>query len=264
MMKETFLIHAHVFYPELWDELARCIGNFPSEARTIVVTVSAADTQLEARIKNDFPDARIDLVENRGYDVGPFIDLLGRIDLSAYTYIVKLHTKRDWSGWFNSSYTCGSRWREQLLNFCASKKNFDRVLGIFRSRPEAGVVVDSSVIVTRGDFLEKESVKAEAEALLEDCGLTPAARAFVGGTMFIIRSELLRPLAGRHTLQDFAPVRHHEVATLAHIYERALGYLVTAQGFEITGFNHDPSLLRRLWFIIIPTYRVLAFLRRLI
>lgn len=260
-MKFRFAIHAHVFYPELWPELANCIKNFENHDIALYVTTPHAGDDIRERIFAEFPFANYRVLENRGYDVGPFMEVLNSLDLSNYDFIVKLHTKRDWDGWFNSMYVHGGKWRNWLLDFCKTKENLERTLSVFNTNFDVGAVANPNVIVTHGDYLEKESVKERAKLLIEKIGLPSATRCFIGGTMFICRATLLKPLQNSCVLSDFSPVKKHELATLAHVYERALGYIITAQGKTIVASIRTYTVFPHLWFITVPIYNILLFLR---
>lgn len=90
------LIHAHIYYPEMWEELRRniIVITQTAECELYITLVKACPEIAEAAKKLPCP-AHIILVENRGYDVGPFIHVLNQADLKQFTYVVKLHTKRD-------------------------------------------------------------------------------------------------------------------------------------------------------------------------
>ena len=258
---KRFAIHVHVFYSELWSEIANCLKNFPPAECDIFITAPAKNEVLCQQIINSLPNASYEITENRGYDVGPFVETINHIELSQYEYIVKLHTKRNWRGWFNSTFVRGSIWRDLLIEFCATKDNLNRCLSIFSADPNVGVVASPDVIVKHGDYLEAEIVKQKAEMLIHKCGLIPRDRTFVGGTMFICRAKLLRPIQGLHSISDFDIIHKHELGTLAHVYERLLGYIISAQGYHIAPFRHSMLILPRLWFIIVPAYKVLSFIR---
>lgn len=255
-------IHAHVYYAELWDELADCLRNFQGYPYDLFVTTPHSDETLKKRILSDFPDADYRILENRGYDLGPFIDVLNSLDLSKYDYIVKLHTKRDWSGWFNFMHVHGPQWRNMLLSFCRTRQAVENALDVFQRNPKAGMVANASLIITHGDYPESENVKQRAEQLLAKARLLPAQRIFIAGTMFMARAQLLKPLQGLRTLNDFEPVLQHEVGTLAHAYERLLGYAISAQGMSITPLDRPQNPLAILWPLIVPPYKLLASIHR--
>lgn len=254
-------IHAHVFYPELWDELASCIRNFQGYPYDLFVTTPHSDKSLQQKILSDFPHADYRILENRGYDLGPFVDVLNSLDLSKYDYIVKLHTKRDWSGWFNFMHVHGPQWRNMLLSFCRTRQAVETGFNVFLNDPSAGMIADASLIVTHGDYLESENVQQLAEQLLRRAKIIPTRRIFVGGTMFMARAKLFKPIQGLLQPADFETVQRHELGTLAHTCERLLGYAVVSQGMKVISLGRPKNSLSLLWPIIVPTYRVLAFIR---
>ena len=255
-----FAIHAHIYYRELWDELSGCIRNFPKGEYDLFVTTPHVDADFERRVMAEYPRCDYRVVENRGYDVGPFIDVLNRLDLSRYEFVVKLHTKRDFVGLENYIRFSGSKWRDYLLAFCKTPKNLSRTLNCFAD-PRIGMVGHPLLVIGTGDFFESNRVKKVAVEWVRKLGLKPARRLFVGGTMFVARAELFKCIQGKVSLDDFAPVVSHELGTLAHVYERVLGYMVCAQGKQIVGFFRQVNVLSCFAFVIVPAYRVLAFLR---
>lgn len=44
---------------------------------------------------SDFKNADFYVVPNLGFDLGPFVYALDKVNLSDYSYVIKLHTKRD-------------------------------------------------------------------------------------------------------------------------------------------------------------------------
>lgn len=252
-------IHAHVFYPELWDELASCIRNFQGYPYDLFVTTPHPDETLKKQILSDFPDANYRVLENRGYDVGPFMEFLNGLDLDKYDFIVKLHTKRDYNGIVNLRHFKGSEWRIRLLDFCSSPENLSRTLAAFDKDPLVGMLSHGSLITDVGDFLEDTSVRQSADMLLEDMGLIPRGHRFVAGTCFIVRASLIKPLVGRFKLSDFTAGGDHRYS-LAHILERLFGYLVSAQGCQILGIPSASRIMEFLIMPLLPFHRVIRTL----
>ena len=259
-MAATIAIHAHVYYPELWDELADCIRNFDNHACDIFITTPHADESLQQKILSDFPHADYRILENRGYDVGPFMEILNSLDLDKYGFIVKLHTKRDYNGIVNLRRFKGSEWRNRLLDFCSSPENLSRTLDTFDKNPQVGMLSHGSLLTDVGDFLEDTSVRQSADMLLEDMGLTPRGHRFVAGTCFIVRTSLIKPLVGRFKLSDFTAGGDHR-CSLAHILERLFGYLVSAQGYQILGIPSASRIREFLIMPLLPFHRVIRTLR---
>ena len=240
----------HVFYPELWPELAQCVRNVGGD-REVFVTYSDEASVSEAR--RDFPDAHFVRCENRGYDVWPFLMVLQALDLGNYDCIVKLHTKRDVDDGFryrfNHVLLNGSAWREYLLAFAKTPAAWRKTARKL-SRPDVGLVADRHVIMRRRDVpiaRTYETFDRAAELL----GL-PAERMrrtgqYVAGTMFAAKPAALRPILARaFSADDFEPPQGHLTETLAHVLERAMGLSVSAAGLRLAAFSG--SLFWRRWF----------------
>ena len=234
-------VHVHIYYADLWPELEACLRNIDCDYDLFVTSPLEDSVALKSKVLNFLPDAEYRVVENRGYDVAPFLDTINRIDLSTYDYVIKLHTKRNKSDWVNYYPLLGGAWRRRLLGFCSSRKAFEKTIRLFQRRKNVGMVADGLLIVGKGDFLEKETIRVQAKQTISALGLSCPNPTFVAGTMFIIRANLLQKLQNTVSLEDFPLLKAHEEGTLAHVYERVLGYLVTAQGFYIDDFRS------RLW-----------------
>lgn len=230
---KPILIHVHVYYPELWGEVCEYLRSLACMPYECVVTVPEGREDILSELKGDSRISRIVEVENRGYDIAPFVQVINGVDLGRYRYVIKLHTKRDMPGDvflkplpFNYGY---DYWRRYLLSFC-SEEHFPRVLKAFERRPELGMVADYRLIQRRP---ERRFLQAE-ESLLKRAGLEYKRYEYVMGSMFICRAELLNPLqrmnlsAAEFPLADAA---HSE--NLAHEMERFFGLSVISQGYRI-------------------------------
>jgi len=232
---------AHVFYPELWPELAECIRTVgPCD-----LTVTYVEEAAVAEARRDFPNARFVPCENRGYDIWPFLRALREIDLSAVDVVVKLHTKRDIvcakRNIVAHTLLNGSAWRDRLLAFVKTPEAWRRTCRKF-DNPKVGLVADRHVIFLRRDGLKEKycaSFDAAVRELNEKWGI-PARRSgrFVGGTMFAVRAALLRPFAERTFAPEMFDVSGgHETETYAHVVERMFGLAVGGQGCKVVAFN---------------------------
>lgn len=252
---------AHVFYAHLWPELASCIQAFDNVPHRLFVTLS--DVALKAEIQKDFPEAEILIVPNRGYDILPFLRVLTELNLEDYDLVAKLHTKRDCDDWVNGWPIFGTAWRRRLLSFCATVKDLHRALREFE-RPRVGMVAHGSLIVGKPDrYWESKACFDFAYAELARMGLqVPKKPEFVAGTMFLVRSELLKPVAKSYKPELFGMELNHTTGTAAHSYERLFGYVVKAQGYEIADFAGVKLAYRATEFIRIPVFRIMRWMKR--
>ena len=261
----------HVYYERLWAQLAACIENIRAECKCdIIVTIPDKMEGNMAAVRADvlarFPGIKIMQVENRGFDIGPFFEALNVIKLEDYDFVVKLHTKRDihgiTNGWVNGFHLSGSRWRKSLLGFCSSREAFRSSIKCLEDNEKAGIVSCKEVIVSSGDYYEKIYPESTYRALkIADID----KGSFVAGTMFMIRANLLKPLQGKWTLNDF-PYATHEGESkgkgdvLPYVLERLLGYIVCAQGFELMDFRRCRPFFAVVHFFAPKIAQVLRFM----
>ena len=104
---------AHVYYPELWDELAGYLANLPADAYDLYVNLvdDTFDPELLARIRDAFPEARVYVSENVGRDIGGHFHLLHNLSMADYPLFCLVHTKKS----PHMSPGEAQRWRRKLL-----------------------------------------------------------------------------------------------------------------------------------------------------
>ena len=239
---------AHVFYPEFWTELARCIRTVGDGCDLFVTYV---DESAVAAARRDFPSARFIACENLGYDVWPFLKVLQEIPLADYDLVVKLHTKRDVTGELlvlNHAWVGGPVWRERLLAFVATEDAWRRTLRRFTD-PRVGMVADRRLVFRRGDLpakLDGSFDRAREEFRRLTGSAVSEGAEYVAGTMFAARPAALKPLlVRRFEAARFEPPAGHRCETYAHLMERMLGFSVAAAGLRIAAFNGSLVWRRR-------------------
>ena len=231
---KPILVHVHVFYAELWDELAKCVQNIKPFPFVLYVTMVKADDTLKAKILEAFPSAHIEVVENRGFDVAPFLHVINNLDLDEFSYIVKLHTKRDIpfeKGSFKG--LVGDIWRKKLLYFVSSEDIFKKYIQEFDRNSKVGMQAQYELIVRR-DFYDMYSSK-QTKKFIVNHGLPMVKYRFVAGTMFVVRAHLFKEIQrlGIKSADFPEVIGRPKQPQLAHIFERLFGYFVYAQGFEL-------------------------------
>lgn len=234
-MKPT-LVHIHIYYDFLYAELKQCLQIISSFVDIqIYVTLPKHMEEIENDIKSSFDNVNIIISENLGYDVAPFADVLSRVNLDDYSYVIKLHTKRDVPSSASRFWFKGAKWRNMLLKFVKTKENFKRVLDRFENDRTIGMhgpVTSTFNFITDDKIGHKESNKF----IKDNISKNNIYYRFVAGTMFMVRSELLKPIQKLNLkYSDFdVPDVSHEDCQLAHMLERAFGYLVYSSGYKIT------------------------------
>ena len=229
------LVHVHIFYPDLWAELKECIKNIAPHPFELFVTMVEEHRDIIDDVTSSFPDAKIEVVENRGYDVGPFVHILNQLNLDDYSYVIKLHTKRNMPQGSTLNYydISGERWRKYALSMISSKENFNKCLNVFEQNNKIGMVTDYHLMVCK----EREDMESYKNALeiLSKLGLKTQKCKYVAGTMFMARTHVFKIVSKLNLkIDDFeVPDNKHKKITLAHVMERLFGCLITAQGYDI-------------------------------
>lgn len=230
------LIHAHIYYPHMWDELQRCIDNITSITECdVYITMVEEHQNLIEKIKKWNAKTTVKIVDNRGYDVGPFIDVLNSVELEDYEYVIKLHTKRDinTTPWYINGFDMGgNKWRETLLGFCSSKENWCKSLERLKE-PDCGMITDARLILKNCSKTFIKSTNWE-----EELGLTKIKeKKYVSGTMFVAKSEIFKPLIKRIRITDFPTTNRQEKVSPAHEMEQILGNLVYLDNKKIKSYD---------------------------
>lgn len=227
---KPILIHTHVFYLNIFQQmrplLDDIIKNYPTECW---FTYIEGNEEIQAELK-DYE--HVLPVSNQGFDIAPYLKVLNQVNLSKYSYIIKLHTKRDvpLGSVLKNCDVGGERWRERLLSFL-KPDHFCACMQAFAQDEKLGMVADNMLI-----FSKEPSDNAAWEksiALMNQHGYTPKRCAFVAGTMFMCRANLMKFVLEVFSKKEFKPTRREDVLTLAHVAERFMGHAIYAQGYTI-------------------------------
>jgi hypothetical protein len=234
------LVIAHVFYPEIWPELAVRIERIPAPYDVVVTLVEGHSAGLVDRIVAQFPNVVIETLPNRGRDIWPLVHVAELGLIGDYDAVLKLHTKR------SVHRLDGDAWRERLLDaLCPTPEGIGLMLELLRRDPEVGMIAPAGAVLGQ-EFWGGNGPLINALAARSGIPVEPAAVWFPGGSMFWSRPGPLNRLrkAGL-TMEDF----EHEVVTLdcttAHALERFFGALVADAGETVIGTDQVAGRLAR-------------------
>ena len=185
--RRPLCVLAHVYYPELWDELAGYVGNLPVDAYDLYVNLvdDTFEPELLGRIRNVFPEARVYVSENVGRDVGGHFHLLRNLSVTDYAVFCLVHTKKS----PHMSPGEAQRWRRKLLGpLMGSSEIAAANLQAFVEDKTIGQIGSAACRYT-----EMNANRARYNLLLERLGIadTAAEPEFVSGTMMFLRSDVL-------------------------------------------------------------------------
>ena len=252
------LVHCHIFYSELWKELKDYILILQQFKPKIYFTMGDHNPSLVREIQETFPEAQIHILENRGYDIAPFISIINSIDLNDFDLIVKLHTKRNIQEYFhhvNYRWVYGKRWRQMLLAFTSPTQTLNKTLSMFRTDPTIGMIGNGNCWI---DYVRSGMPwnSSYIEPELKRLKILTKERGFLSGTMFVCRAEIFKPIQHKIDFFSFPALTDHNT-NLAHAYEMMFGVLVYEMGYRFSDYRSRPLhlppmiLLRKLFFRIL-------------
>lgn len=219
----------HLFYEELWPELASYLERIPSIERLYVSVPPWASPGIESAIMARFPGAMVRRVPNRGRDLLPFLQWLEVAEQHGIDMVCKIHTKR------SPHVARGDEWRRDLLDkLLGSAVQVAETLAAFREDAALGIVAPGGHVVPSSFFWERNAARVEelCRRMGREVGATPFD--FIASTMFWARLEALLPLRRLALRDEDFEIESGEVdGTLAHALERCIPVAASIAGFEM-------------------------------
>jgi lipopolysaccharide biosynthesis protein len=236
---------AHIYYEDTWSDIAGALRGLTIPFDLIVTTVAGRERLIET-IRRSYPAAEIEIMDNRGRDIGPFLTLLERGRLDGYRYICKIHGKKSIDGG-RKMYT-GEMWRRRLLfDLLGGPGAANAAIDMFERDPSVGMIGPKVFRLPKAGYPEDLSWSTNRLMTLNIAGRIgmPADKFqldFFGGTMFWVRPEALKPLRDLHLAADIPYESGLIDGDLPHALERVLptsvlvaGYkLADSDGYEVT------------------------------
>jgi lipopolysaccharide biosynthesis protein len=232
-LRVAVVVHLH--YSELWPELAAYVGRVPGPIK-LFVTVTAQDDELSAEILCAFPGADIRQVENRGYDIAPFLMLLNEGAFDGVDLVCKVHGKKSARRDGSASLT-GTMWRR--ASFHSLLSNPAMIMRAFESDPTLGLAGPARFRIIETGLGRYLSMRRNRRQMIRLARLMGVAwyrvpLDFFAGCMFWVRPEALAPLR-QLDLQvgNFAVPSARRNGTLAHVVERLFNVAARQAGFRV-------------------------------
>ncbi|MDQ3039800.1 MAG: glycosyltransferase [Pseudomonadota bacterium] len=222
-------LHLHVYYPDLLPEMLQRLGRNRLQA-DLFISVPTADVmeQVEAALRTHVGKVVVEVVPNRGRDIGPFLTTFGPRLASDYDIVGHLHTKKTAN---IADAKVADTWRhflyENLLSGEAAMA--DVIVGRMAEDPSIGMVFpDDPHLVGWGGN------KSCAQALCRRLGMPdnlPEHFVFPIGTMFWARVDAIRPLLELGLGWEDYPVEPLPYdGSMLHALERLFPFVVSEQG----------------------------------
>ena len=227
------VVVAHVYYPELFEELAQALANIPwSYTLCVSVTSPQAQATVKARAEKlpgvDTLDVRV--VPNRGRDISPVL-VEFREQILLGKYLLHVHTKK-------SMYSGRERmeWRRYLIDgLIGSERRIRHIFRVFTQNDTVGIVYPDTfdgVPYWAHSWLKNRGV---AHGLANRLGIELGQLNYVDapmGSMFWARVDALAPLLNlRLSYRDFPDELGQTDGTLQHAVERFFVLVANHAGF---------------------------------
>lgn len=233
----TFTIFAHVFYPDVWEEMCKEIEVAVHQPFGLVITrppflAPAALPDTPMLVFSEQCE-----VENRGRDILPFLKALRRPALPSTDIGLKLHTKR------SPHRSDGAHWRRFLCGSLLETNGRDGLLGHDLLARDGRI----GLIAPRAHLLSLDGRTSINDTAISDmlttiygpqsAGTVKLTR-FAAGSMFWFRRSALSPLLVPEVDRLFVVERGQLDGTAAHAMERLFATIVERQSLITVGMEN--------------------------
>lgn len=229
--RSRLVVVVHVFYGELWADIASRLECLPKDTDVIVTIPDGAPVDPATLTAITNRATVVVRVPNRGRDVLPFSRITPSLWRMGYTRVLKLHTKR------SLHTTEGHAWFQELLDGILPPSGVEHIIESLD---------DGTAVVGPGrHFRPLALVLAQQAGPLRRCldrilGPTatdlllaaPAGYGFFAGTMFWARLEAISDVQGL-PVSWFAEERGQVNGTMAHAVERLYATLPQLRGQRV-------------------------------
>jgi lipopolysaccharide biosynthesis protein len=233
----------HAWDADAFDEILVALQDSGLDMRFVVTTAPEREAAVRAALEARGLAAEVEVHENRGRDILPFLRVADRLLDEGEDVVLKLHTKR------STHRADGDRWRRELLSRLLAPGRAGCIVDAMARDASLGLVAPEGHVQPLGFYwgANEDAVGHLARRM----GIAPPdvdGGKFVAGSMFWCRLEALRPLLDAHLDEwEFEPEAGQLDGTFAHAVERAFSMAVRAGGHRVAtaaetcGIHEDPA-----------------------
>jgi lipopolysaccharide biosynthesis protein len=227
---KDYAVYIHIYYHDLWSDFTTRLQKLDIEFDLFVtITDFKEDTdQLTTTIKHDFPDAFIARMPNHGRDIFPFMHVINAGLLTPYKAVCKFHTKK------SPHREDGNEWRDHLIEGIIPGQGTAKLVNAFLADEKAAFLVADGQHYT-GDEWWGSNFKTTTTMLRRvEIICDPGALSFPAGSVYWIKPMMLAMIKGLQLDQRSFELEGGLLdGTVAHAFERAIGYLAMNAGQTI-------------------------------
>ena len=231
--KPKVLVHLHLYYLDQLDYMLKKLKNINSCDWDLFVTMAKQDEKAIQKLKRFKPDVHIIQVEDKGFDIWPFLQVLNLVDLDNYDDILKIHTKKYRKK--KDFYGRGNAWRNYLIDaLLGSSKQFQKNIHLMQMDKSVGLIGSRATLATMGCLEKDDSILFDE--MCQNHGIPISKGRFIAGTMFLVRAKCFQRIKDMNfKSEDFNHIQQTSGrTTTAHTLERLLSRIVEIEGYEIT------------------------------
>ena len=225
-----FAVVAHIYYPDLWPEFAKRFASLSIDYDLYITLTYRGDetAELMSDIHEQFPQAFVTTLENRGRDILPFMTLLNAGALDGYEAVCKIHTKK------SPHREDGDHWRKHLISGVLPQEGLKLLLDNFLGNDKAAFWVADGQHFTGtkwwgSNFEVTQALMRRIEVEVDFDNLS-----FPAGSIYWMKPLMLGLLKALQLNADQFEIEKAQVdGTMAHALERAMGKLAMAAGCDV-------------------------------
>lgn len=214
--KKTAIV-VHIHYTDTVNILLRALKNPALERCSFYFTLTSSNEHLEKMIKSSFNDVKIDVFENKGRDIYPFLKVIEKYKLQfKYHAILKLHGKKTVA---LPGY--GAFWLIDSLKKLVPQSTSDLRL-MLDKLADSGVIGPAGHLFEYNQFTDKNH--RHVKKILDHSSIALSAKYsnyFFGGSMLWFNREMIELLSQIRDVEKIFPVENGQRdGTIAHAIER--------------------------------------------
>ena len=247
-------VHVHLYYTDLLGEILGYLDNIPYTFDAYISCCEGADVKSITKRVQQLKCVNkviVKILPNRGRDIAPLYVWFAK-DVVKYDYLLHIHSKK-------SLYTGSERagWRQYSLNsLLGSKEVVKKIFWLFENEERVGVAYPDnhpdvpmlaySWLVNEGrgrEFLHRLGIPFESGIFM-----------YPAGSFFWAKIDAIKPLFDQNfTIEDFDEEAGQNDGTIAHVIERATGFIVKHRQYRSAIIDYQEGVVR--WDISLKAFR---------
>ncbi len=239
----TTAVVVHLFYPEAWQLINEKIKGLKDTLPfDLFITLPIDKITFANEVLQNYPNAHIFPVPNRGRDVLPFIKIASELENLGYISVLKLHSKK------SPHRKDGQEWFANILsNLLPQNTDIIKSLAATLEDKKTGIIGPTgqyiSLVVNFGPnsfLLSKALRRVFSNSVSKHIEKDRKKFGFFAGTMFWARLDALRPVLDKNFgPHDFEKEKGSIDTTMAHALERVFSLCPEIEKKNIYDIGQD-------------------------